>query len=295
MSALSAPAVVQINVEDAALERLEIAKRDLEIPLGGVAQVELVGVFSGNRRLALPPTFATYQSLDPTVIVRDRGTVYGQQDGFGTIVVQAQGLVAATPVTVGAFRQFVEATGYRTEAEVAGFAYALDSGRLKAIKGGSWRNGVSSRPVDDASAVVGVSFQDAAAYCRQRGARLPTEDEWEYAARGPDRRTFPWGENVEPVATLAGAAPRADAGLAGGLAARYRGMSGNVWQWVDSTVEGRKVLKGGSWLEPNPANKRAAARRYELARRADEDSGFRCARAAAEWPDAVQNLAQLRQ
>jgi formylglycine-generating enzyme required for sulfatase activity len=54
------------------------------------------------------------------------------------------------------------------------------------------------------------------------------------------------------------------------------------------------VLKGGSWLEPNPANKRAAARRYELARRADEDSGFRCAKSVDAWPDSDYWLARLR-
>jgi formylglycine-generating enzyme required for sulfatase activity len=56
----------------------------------------------------------------------------------------------------------------------------------------------------------------------------------------------------------------------------------------------RKVLKGGSWLEPNPANKRAATRRYELSNRADEDSGFRCAKSAPVWPDADLWLAQLK-
>jgi hypothetical protein len=78
------------------------------------------------------------------------------------------------------------------------------------------------------------------------------------------------------------------------LSGHYKGLSGNVWQWVDSKVGGRKVLKGGSWLEPNPANKRAATRRYELSSRADEDSGFRCAKAASAWPDAELWLAQLK-
>ena len=141
--------------------------------------------------------------------------------------------------------------------------------------------------------MVGVSFQDAAAYCRFRGARLPTEDEWEYIARGPERLTFPWGENLDPVLTALPAPPRVSDGPVGGIGRRYRGLSGNVWQWVDTKVNARKVLKGGSWLEPNPANKRAATRRYELPHRADEDSGFRCASAAAEWSDADQWLASL--
>ncbi|MGO9993262.1 MAG: caspase family protein [Steroidobacteraceae bacterium] len=199
----------------------------------------------------------------------------------------------STSVSLRAFRQFVEASGYKTQAEKTGFAYAVVDGSLKPVSGGSWRNGIKGHAVDDDAAVVGVSFQDAAAYCRFKGERLPTEDEWEYVARGPKRHTFPWGENADPVAAVPSTAPRVTDGPAEGIGGRYKGLSGNVWQWVDSTVGGRKVLKGGSWLETNPANKRAATRRYELSNRADEDSGFRCAKSVPAWPDAEVWLAQI--
>jgi uncharacterized caspase-like protein/formylglycine-generating enzyme required for sulfatase activity len=198
------------------------------------------------------------------------------------------------PVSVRAFRQFVDATHYKTQAETAGFAYAVVDGTLQPVNGGSWRNAVKKHPADDDAPVVGVSFQDAAAYCRSKGERLPSEDEWEYVARGPKRHTFPWGENLDPVSGTPSAPPSADQGPAEGIGGRYKGLCGNVWQWVDTKVGGRKVLKGGSWLEPNPANKRAATRRYELSSRADEDSGFRCAKSAAAWPDAELWLAQLK-
>jgi formylglycine-generating enzyme required for sulfatase activity len=198
------------------------------------------------------------------------------------------------PVSVQAFRQFVEATNYRTEAETVGFAYAYVGGsKIQSVTGGNWRNGLKQHDVVDESAVVAVSFQDAVAYCRYKGERLPTENEWEYIARGPERHTFPWGENMGPAVGTANAAPRVGDGPAEGIGGRYRGLSGNVWQWVDSKVEGRRVLKGASWLETNPALRRAATRRYELPSRADEDSGFRCARSAAEWPDTDLWLAQL--
>ncbi len=200
----------------------------------------------------------------------------------------------AAPVSVRAFRQFVDATHYKTQAETAGFAYAVVDGTLQPVNGGSWRNAVKKHPADDDAPVVGVSFQDAAAYCRSKGERLPSEDEWEYVARGPKRHTFPWGENLDPVSSTPSAPPSADEGPAEGIGGRYKGLCGNVWQWVDTKVGGRKVLKGGSWLEPNPANKRAATRRYELSSRADEDSGFRCAKSAAAWPDAELWLAQLK-
>lgn len=90
-----------------------------------------------------------------------------------------------------------------------------------------------------------------------------------------------------------------------GIGGHYKGLSGSVWQWVDTSLYTRcdpnnptkysacKVLKGGSWLESNPANKRAATRRYEHPTTADEDSGFRCARTASVWPDADVWLSRL--
>jgi formylglycine-generating enzyme required for sulfatase activity len=196
------------------------------------------------------------------------------------------------PVSVRAFRQFAEATGFKTQAEKNGFAYALVDGNLKQVNGGSWRNAVKARAVDEEAPVVGVSFQDASAYCRAKDARLPTEDEWEYVARGPQRHVFPWGDAIDPVATPPATPPHVGDGPAEGIGGRYKGLSGGVWQWVDSKVGGRRVLKGGSWLETNPANKRAAVRRYELPGRADEDSGFRCAKSVPAWPDAAVWLAQ---
>jgi len=95
--------------------------------------------------------------------------------------------------------------------------------------------------------------------------------------------------------------PRVGAGLKEGIAGHYRDMSGVVWEWVntdvnvdpgDGKVKMGKALKGGSWLEGNPANRRAAARRAELENRADADSGFRCAAETATWPDAEYWLGQ---
>jgi formylglycine-generating enzyme required for sulfatase activity len=199
------------------------------------------------------------------------------------------------PVSVQSFRQFVDATHFKTEAESIGYAYAYVGGsKVQSVGGGNWRNGLKQHEVVDESAVVAVSFQDAVAYCKFRGKRLPTENEWEYVARGPERHTFPWGENMGPAVGTANAAPRVGDGPAEGIGGRYRGLSGNVWQWVDSKVEGRRVLKGASWLETNPAFRRAASRRYELPSRADEDSGFRCAKSVGEWPDTDLWAAQIK-
>jgi formylglycine-generating enzyme required for sulfatase activity len=195
------------------------------------------------------------------------------------------------PVSVAQFRQFVDATHYKTDAEKAGFAYSSDD--QKSVSGGNWRNGIGHEISDD-TAVIGVSYRDALAYCKYKNARLPTEDEWEFIARGPDRHTFPWGEDTSLALTKHNAAPHVADGPAQGIGGRYRGLSGNVWQWTETEINGRKLLKGGSWLETNPAFKRAAARRYDLADRADEDTGFRCAKAAQAWPDTELFVAQLK-
>jgi formylglycine-generating enzyme required for sulfatase activity len=195
------------------------------------------------------------------------------------------------PVSVAQFRQFVDATRYKTEAERTGSAYAFGDQTL--VPGGSWRNGIGHEISDD-TAVVGVSFQDALAYCKYKNERLPTEDEWEFVARGPEKHTFPWGEDTSQALAKRSAAPHIADGPAEGIGGRYRGLSGNVWQWVDTEISGRKLLKGGSWLETNPAFKRAATRRYDLADRADEDSGVRCAKSVSVWPDAELYAAQLK-
>jgi serine/threonine protein kinase len=191
-----------------------------------------------------------------------------------------------TSVSVRDFQRFVAASGYRTDAESSGVAYRAVDGRLTPVKGGSWKNAVgASIPAPD-MAVVGVDYKDAETYCRSLGKRLPTEDEREYAARGPEGHVYPWGDDVGPAAVRPGSQPRVTDGPAEGIAGAFRGLSGSVWEWADTEVDGRKLLKGASWLESNPANKRAAVRGYELADRANGGTGFRCARSTAQWPDA---------
>lgn len=163
-----------------------------------------------------------------------------------------------------------------------------------------------SLPADDTLPVTGVSWHEARRFCRLGGGRLPTEAEWERAARGDDGRRFPWGD--APSCEKAnhgswkgeGLCGRENPGRPEPVGRRPAGQSpfgaldlaGNVWEWVADAWSprpargarnprgpargARQVVKGGSCcselLEPRAANRAAFPASYR-----DEDIGFRCA------------------
>jgi sulfatase modifying factor 1 len=161
----------------------------------------------------------------------------------------------ATEVTRGQFQRFASATGYRTLAEREGWGFGFDRNGYSRQNGLSW-----SAPgffQEDDHPVVQVSWHDAAAYCEWAGGRLPTEAEWEYAARGGvDGSLFIWGNAAEGIREPQGANVADDSvrphfpwwavfpdyrdghgwtAPVGSFAANGFGlfdMAGNVWEWT---------------------------------------------------------------
>ncbi|MEV0585355.1 SUMF1/EgtB/PvdO family nonheme iron enzyme [Nonomuraea sp. NPDC050310] len=125
-----------------------------------------------------------------------------------------------------------------------------------------WWQGSAPPPDLADHPVTHVSLHDAHAFAAWAGVRLPSAAEWERAARGDDRRLFPWGDEFAPSSAHYGALGTAPAGSrpAGASPFGVLDLSGNVAEWTaDQPDPATAIVKGGSWLTTAPVNLRVAA------------------------------------
>ncbi len=193
-------------------------------------------------------------------------------------------------VTQAGYAAFVAATGHRApgiskeEYLRQGFlAHDYD----REVTPYLWHNGRPPEGRPDHPVVL-VSADDAAAYCRWRhpALRLPTEAEWEKAARGDDGRLFPWGdgwdaERLNSATRGPGGTTPVDRYPAGASPYGLFDAVGNVFQWTSSTLpDGRRIVKGCAW-DDEPGLCRPAFRHGRPSEARHILIGFRCAAPAS--------------
>lgn len=297
----------------------------------------------------MPVVENVVQSANSARIIRDMVSLFGgtflmgtdyaeafTQDGEGPVrpVTLSPFFIDRFPVTNERFLEFTAATAYRTEAEQFGWSFVFWSLIPKkryrevvedTVRAAPWWckvPGATFRTPEGPHSdihqrgnhpVVHVSWNDANAFCRWAGLRLPTEAEWEYAARGGlEQKLYPWGDKLRPggkhVCNIwQGEFPKEDTGEDG-----FKGtcpvdafppndfglysLSGNAWDWcadwftaestrrdglnpVGPASGSTRVMKGGSFLcHKSYCNRyRVAARSSNSPDSSSSNVSFRCA------------------
>ena len=248
------------------------------------------------------------------------GTDHGEPfEGPAHRVVVSSFYLDAHEVTNAQYAEFADSTGYVTESERLGWSGVFDPARSGWTKsdGADWRQpfgpGSSHEEMEDFP-VVHLSWEDAVSYCEWRKARLPTEAEFEYAARGGLKNArYAWGDELTPDGVhqaniWQGEFPIEDQALDGYAAHSpvkqfppngygLYDIGGNVWEWVNDwyapdyfersprenpqgpNTGTQRVHRGGSWLcsENYCRGYRVAARMMTPPDSGLNNLGFRCA------------------
>ncbi len=193
------------------------------------------------------------------------------------------------PVTLKAFRMDV------TEVTTEAYAGCVSAGKCTPADTGEYCN---ARQEERRKHPINcVDWSQATAYCEWAGKRLPTEEEWEYGARGTEGRKYSWG-NQDAAGQLCwngtgndlGKGNRRNTCVVGSYPAGAFGlmdMAGNVWEWTSSGYssdygkprdDAVRVNRGGGWYSDDPVSVRGAERGRSAPTGRYDSVGFRCAR-----------------
>ncbi len=216
--------------------------------------------------------------------------------------------MAQTETTVGQFKRFAAATGIVTLAERNGGGEVYEAGWVKK-PGWTWRSPFGGRNTADDEPAAHVSFDEAQAFCRWAGGRLPTDSEWLTAAYTEQRQApptgfekgkvyrYPLGDRPAGAQCLGDCGPQAKARAINHGARLWRGdghalvtatpagvnglhdMGGNVWEWVDdpASAGAERRMRGGSWWY-GTEQMRADYSQTKAANTTVVYIGFRCAK-----------------
>jgi len=288
-----------------------------------LARLELSRRNSAERQRATAGSTVDMVQLDGDTFLM--GTDYARgfaADGEGPVrPVQVDPFwIDRTAVTVQAFAEFVEKSGYRTEAEQFGWSFCFQSEQATdqvaaapwwgKVDGADWR--LTEGPDHP---VTHVSWNDAVAYANWAGKRLPTEAEWEFAARGGlEQKLYAWGDELTPggqhrANIWQGTFPTENTAEDGYVLTApansfspngfgLHNISGNTWEWCADWFDpawhivatrrnptgppagSTRVMRGGSFLchESYCNRYRVAARTENTPESSASNIGFRCVR-----------------
>ena len=281
-------ATVRVHERNPLMEaRPKIGPKDVQPPPSGVNSIglRLVGIPAGKFWMGSP----------------DDEEGRNHNETLHEVAITRAFYLGTHEVTVGQFRQFVEATGYQTAAETDGLGADGWNAEKRQLEHGAaynWKN--PGYPQTDNHPVVLIDWKDAKAFCawlserEGRVYRLPTEAEWEYACRAGTNTRFYSGDDVESVAAYGnlheGQLLPMPVGSSRPNAWGLYDMHGNAAEWCEDwywdydlrattdptgpSISSMKVMRGGSWIE-RPLLGRSAARTPCKANSRSINVGFR--------------------
>jgi len=293
----------------ASLKAVTVLQSDGSLPAAVAAEVHRIAKDRWLKRFRyLAGTAAIVAAICGAVLYSMQGQSKNEiadKDGAPAVLIPSGAFVMGDDEEAPRREVFVDAFYIdKFEVTVARYAAFLKAtGNVKLP--GEWQSLDVER--DGELPVVGVDWRDANDYCQWAGRRLPTEMEWEKAARGTDERKYPWGNDAPSEERARFLKPYQNAVYTDGVAPVGRhpngaspyaihDLAGNVWEWVadwfsDSFPRAElrnpkgpasgtaKVLRGGGWYDP-PERLKATKRMQAGPEHRDDSIGFRGAQDA---------------